>query len=51
MSVPLIRLVQRQEFAFEPSELADQIKQLRGDVDKENDTRNKAKLEVILELS
>jgi len=49
VSAPLVRLVQRQEFGFEPSELSDQIKQLRGDVDKENDTRNKAKLEVILE--
>ena len=49
VSAPLVRLVERQEFDFEPAELLDQIKRLRGDVDKENETRNKAKLELILE--
>jgi hypothetical protein len=30
---PLVRLVQRQEFGFDPAELYVQIKKLRGEVD------------------
>jgi len=46
---PLVRLVQRQEFAFEPADLFDEVKGLRCEVDKENESRNRAKLELILE--
>jgi hypothetical protein len=49
VSAPLIRLVQRQEFCFDPADLSDQIKKLRSDVDRENESRNKAKLELIVE--
>ena len=48
ISAPLVRLIQRQTFDFEPRELADQIKVLRAEVDKEFDTRFKSKLEAIL---
>ena len=46
---PLVRLVQRQEFDFDPASLFVEVKKLRGDVDIENETRNKAKLDLILE--
>ena len=49
VSAPLVRLVQRQELDFDPAELSDDVKKLRFDVDKENETRNKAKLELIIE--
>ena len=49
VSAPLVRLVKRQEFEFEPSELLSQIKSLRNDVNKENETRSKEKLDLILE--
>ena len=49
VSAPLVRLVQRQELDFEPAALSDEIKKLRLDVDKENETRNKAKLDLIIE--
>jgi len=49
VSAPLVRLVQRQELEFDPVELSDEVKKLRYDVDKENEVRNKAKLDVILE--
>ena len=45
---PLVRLVQRQEFEFEPTELSDEVKGLRTDVDSANDERHKEKLEQIL---
>jgi len=48
MPAPLVRLVQRQELEFDP-EPSDEVKKLRYDVDKENEVRNKAKLDVILE--
>ena len=48
ISAPLVRLIQRQTFDFEPRELADQMKVLRAEVDKESDTRFKSKLEAIL---
>ena len=48
ISAPLVRLIQRQTFDFEPHELADQMKVLRAEVDKESDTRFKSKLEAIL---
>ena len=44
-----MRLVQRQEFGFDPTELYDQIKKLRGEVDDENETRQSARLAVVLE--
>ena len=48
ISDPLVRLIQRQVFDFDPRELADEMKALRTDVDKESDDRFKAKLEVVL---
>ena len=48
ISDPLVRLIQRQVFDFDPRELADEMKTLRTDVDKESDDRFKAKLEVVL---
>ena len=51
VSAPLVRLVKRQEFELEPSELLAQIKSLRKDVDRENEKRNRAKLDVILEVA
>ena len=41
--------MQRQEFEFGPAELSDEVKQLRAVIDKENDSRYKAKLDLILE--
>ena len=38
---PLVRLVQRQEFGFDPAALFVEIKKLRGDVDVENESRRK----------
>ena len=49
ISDPLVRLIQRQVFDFDPRELAAQMKALRADVDKESDERFKAKLELILQ--
>ena len=49
ISAPLVRLIQRQVFDFDPRELADEMKILRADVDKESDSRFKAKLAVVLE--
>jgi hypothetical protein len=46
---PLVRLVQRQELEFDPSELYVEVKKLRGDVDDENDSRSKARLGLVLE--
>ena len=42
-------VVKRQEFELDPSELLSQIKSLRNDVDKENETCSKEKLDLILE--
>jgi len=46
---PLVRLVQRQEFGFDPADLFVEIKKLRGDIDVENESRQKAKLDTVLE--
>jgi hypothetical protein len=48
VSAPLVRLVQRQEFEFDPAALSDEVKGLRNDVDSANDERHKDKLEQIL---
>jgi len=48
ISAPLVRLIQRQEFEFDPRELAAEMKALRADVDKESDERFKTKLGFIL---
>src|SRR6476660_6861428 len=48
ISAPLVRLIQRQIFDFDPRELADAMKALRADVDTESDTRFKGKLELVL---
>ena len=39
ISAPLVKLIQRQEYDFNPSELADEMKGLRAAVDKESDIR------------
>jgi hypothetical protein len=48
ISAPLVRLIQRQAFDFDPRELAEEMKALRKDVDRESDARSKAKLDAIL---
>ncbi len=48
VSAPLVRLVKRQEFELDPADLSEQLKNLRSDVDKENEKRCKDKLELIL---
>ena len=48
ISDPLVRLIQRQVFDFDPRELADEMKALRTDIDKESDDRFKAKLNIVL---
>jgi len=48
ISAPLVRLIQRQTFEFDPRELAEEMKTLRKDVDRESDDRSKAKLATIL---
>ena len=47
ISDPLVRLIQRQVFDFDPRELADEMKALRNDVYRESDDRLKTKLEVV----
>ena len=37
ISAPLVRLIQRQVFDFDPRELAEEMKTLRGDADTESD--------------
>jgi hypothetical protein len=49
ISDPLVRLIQRQAFDFDPRELAGEMKSLRAEVDKESDERFKAKLAMILQ--
>jgi hypothetical protein len=49
ISSPLVRLIQRQVFDFDPRELSDEMKRLRADIDKESDERFKAKLTAILD--
>ena len=51
ISAPLVRLIQRQVFDFDPLELAGEMKTLRTHVDAESDSRFKAKLAVILEVA
>ena len=51
ISAPLVRLIQRQVFDFDPLELADEMKTLRTHVAAESDSRFKAKLAVILEVA
>ena len=48
VSMPLVKLVQRQEFELEPSDLLEKIKGLRTIVDRENERRCTQKLETIL---
>ena len=51
VSEPLVRLVKRQEFGLDPSELLDRIKILRSEIDKANEARNQSKLNNILDLA
>ncbi len=48
ISAPLVRLIQRQVFEFDPRELANEMKALRAEVDTKADARLKSKLEAIL---
>lgn len=48
ISAPLVRLIQRQVFDFDPRELANEMKALRAEVDTKADARLKSKLEAIL---
>src|SRR5690349_519577 len=47
ISAPLVKLIQRQEYDFDPNELAEEMKSMRAEVDKEMDARNKAKRDAI----
>ena len=49
ISAPLVRLIQRQEYDFDPRELVEEMKSLRADVDSESDARFKAKRDLIME--
>ena len=51
ISSPLVRLIKRQEFDFDPRELSEEVQKLRADVDKEADARFKEKLGMILEAA
>jgi hypothetical protein len=51
VSEPLVRLIKRQEFDFDPRELSNEIKTLRAAVDKEAEERHKKKLNVILDVA
>src|SRR3954447_21187008 len=48
ISAPLVKLIQRQEYDFDPKELAEEMKSMRAVVDKEMDARNKAKRDAIM---
>ena len=48
ISAPLVRLIQRQVFEFDPLELTAAMRALRADVDKQSDERFKAKLDRVL---
>ena len=47
-SMPLVKLVQRQEFELDPVEMQEKIRELRRTVDRGNDTRNAERLDSIL---
>jgi hypothetical protein len=49
VSAPLVRLIKRQIFEFDPRELSDEMKHLRAEVDAEADKRFKEKLAIIME--
>ena len=49
VSAPLVRLIQRQEYYFDPRELADEMKSLRAEVDKESEARCKKKRDGIMQ--
>jgi hypothetical protein len=51
ISAPLVRLIQRQEYDFNPSELAGEMKSLRAIIDKEQEERHKAKRDKILQAA
>ena len=49
MSIPLVRLILKQTADLDPQELAEQIKELRYEVDKQSEERHRAKLERVLQ--
>jgi hypothetical protein len=51
ISAPLVKLIQRQEYDFDPNELAEEMKSMRAEVDKEMDARNKAKRDAIMSVA
>ena len=51
ISAPLVRLIERQQYDFNPRELAEEMKILRAEVDKESDARYKTKRDQVLQLA
>ena len=51
MSSDLIVLIERQQYDFNPRELAEEMKILRAEVDKESDARYKTKRDQVLQLA
>ncbi len=49
LSAPLVKLIQRQVFEFDPRELASEMKTLRAQVDAKSDKAATAKIKEILE--
>jgi hypothetical protein len=48
---PLVRLIKRQEYELDPSELSKEVKSLRLEIDDATDKRLKSKLDVILDAN
>ena len=49
ISAPLVRLIEKQSYEFDPHELAEEMKSLRAEVDSESEARFKAKREQIMQ--
>ena len=48
ISAPLVRLILKQEYQLDPRALAEEMKNLRAEIDKQTDARYKAKRELII---
>jgi hypothetical protein len=51
ISAPLVRLIEKQAYEFDPRELAEEMKSLRAEVDSKSDARYRAKREQIMQLA
>jgi hypothetical protein len=51
ISAPLVKLIQRQEYDFNPRELAEEMKGLRANVDKESDERFREIRDMIIQYA